>query len=597
MRLSQKRFLLFICTAIVMTMTRCKKGLDFNNLSNLNPDLVWTDSTMIKSFLSSVYSGLMPGWPVTGANSDEAINKPKNMNDYLRGIISVSTTTSSLDYNYIDRLNYFLDKLSVTPDAVLATSTNLRLTGEAKFWRAWAYWRMVNEIGGVPLILHTQQTEDASALFVPRNKTSECIAQMVRDLDSAALLLPGVYPNAASDYGRITKVAAMAFKGRVLLNYASPRFNPDNDAARWQNAYNATKAAVDYGISQGHGLYPNYRDIWYKERNQEVIMVNQYFYPNHPTDFGFIQPLSYNNNQPLLSLLLAYPKKDGTPMQFDKDQLANPVYNTQFLTDFYMNRDDRFNYTIFCGGNPYVMELAPPYVKGQGFWVLWKYDATNKQYMNIMKTVHPGLDGILTSTGFYEVKGMDTTVTRTTGTQAQTDWPEIRFAELLMNYGECANELGKSNEALQVLYQVRKRAGIAAGASETYGIAAASQEQIRQAYIAERFVEFAFENMRFNDLRRWKRFDILNSQGARHGLFITIKEGEPMVTPNDVMTTPSVRAKFTANYIDNLDGDPAYKYNLDLNHWFNALPANQISQSKNVLTQNKEWGGTFDPLQ
>lgn len=192
---------------------------------------------------------------------------------------------------------------------------------------------------------------------------------------------------------------------------------------------------------------------------------------------------------------------------------------------------------------------------------------------------------------------MDTTVTAAIVNQGQTDWIEMRFAELLMNYGEAANELGKTNEAVQILKDIRKRAGITAGADGSYGITATSTVDIRELYIKERQAEFAFENKRFGDLRRWKRFDILNNQGARHGLYITLKEGASLPTPTDNILSESVRSKFEARYIDNLDGDETFKFNFDLNHWFYAIPPGQISQSKNVLEQNKEWGGSFDPLQ
>lgn len=206
----------------------------------------------------------------------------------------------------------------------------------------------------------------------------------------------------------------------------------------------------------------------------------------------------------------------------------------------------------------------------------------------------PGNPGI---TGFFQRKGLDTTVTAAIVNQGQTDWIEMRFAELLMNYGEAANELGKTNEAVQILKDIRKRAGITAGADGSYGITATSTVDIRELYIKERQAEFAFENKRFGDLRRWKRFDILNNQGARHGLYITLKEGASLPTPTDNILSESVRSKFEARYIDNLDGDETFKFNFDLNHWFYAIPPGQISQSKNVLEQNKEWGGSFDPLQ
>lgn len=332
-------------------------------------------------------------------------------------------------------------------------------------------------------------------------------------------------------------------------------------------------------------------------------MVNQFFYPSHSNSFNGIRPEpltkdASNNNQPILSLLLAFPKRDGSPMQFDKSMLADPSYNAQFLTDFYTNRDDRFYTTVFCGGTPYPCpdQVAPIYVKGNSFWNVWRFDAANNRYVNILNVIHPSMPGNPGITGFFQRKGLDTTVVASLGDQAQTDWIEMRYAELLMNYGECANELNKSSEALQVLKDIRKRAGIIAGADGNYGITAKTQDEIREAYIKERQVEFAFENKRLGDLRRWKRYDILNSQGARHGLYITLKDGE-MVTPSDNIMDVLVRTKFTANYIDNLDGDPNYRFNLDLKHWFYSLNPSNISQSKNVLLQNVEWGGTFDPLQ
>ncbi len=110
---------------------------------------------------------MMPGWPFSGNSSDEGISNVRSMPDYNRGIISVSSTTSSLSYTQIDRINFFLDQLGQTPAGVLSEPTNRQYQAEAKFWRAWAYWGMVNNLGGVPLILHTQQTDNIDALFVP----------------------------------------------------------------------------------------------------------------------------------------------------------------------------------------------------------------------------------------------------------------------------------------------------------------------------------------------------------------------------------------------------------------------------------------------
>ncbi|QIL41340.1 RagB/SusD family nutrient uptake outer membrane protein [Pedobacter sp. HDW13] len=600
MKLYLKNIRYFVCSlAVLLVVTSCKKGLDYKNNGAINPENVWSDPTMIKAFLNDIYGASMPGWSFDGNSTDEGYNGAKTLGNYQRGIIAVDQTTSALNYSVIDKANFFLDQLDAV--AVLSADIKAQYTAEAKFWRAWSYWNMVNNLGGVPLILHTQNADDVNALFKTRNKTSECITQIIKDLDDAIAVLPGKYASNA-DYGRITKVAAMAVKGKVLMTYASPLFNPTNDASRWQAAYDANKAAKDYALTQGHDLFPNYKNIWYTERNQEVIMVRQYTFPGAGIAFNSIRPTPLTKdatgvNQPTLNLLLAYPKRDGSPMQFDKNQMSDPAYNTQFMTDFYTNRDSRFYATIFFGGTPYPTpdEVSPVYVKGNSFWEVWKYDAATDKYSSAMNVVHTGMTGG-GQTGFWERKGLDTTLVAALYAQGQTDWPVIRYAEVLMNYGECANELGKSGEALQVLKDIRRRAGITAGAGSNYGITASATSDIRDAYMNERQVEFAFENKRFGDLRRWKRYDLLNAQTFKHGLYATLKDGV-VISPSETIMNATTRAKLRGVYIDNLDGDPNFKFNLDLNHWFYAIPPAQISQSKNVILQNKEWGGTFDPLQ
>lgn len=175
----------------------------------------------------------------------------------------------------------------------------------------------------------------------------------------------------------------------------------------------------------------------------------------------------------------------------------------------------------------------------------------------------------------------------------------MRYAELLLMLAETANETGNSNEAVTALSSIRKRAGIAAGVSGKYGITATSQPDLRTAIMNERQVELAFEGFRFNDLRRWRRYDILNTQTTRRGLFLMLNKGEALPGNTDNIMTAAVRAKFSAVIVENLDKTASANqtYNLDLNHWFNALHPTQISAEPDQLPQNKEWGGPFDPLQ
>lgn len=589
---------LFAGCLFTLLVSSCE--LDYKNTEAINPDDVWKSKTMITGFLNDIYGKMTPGWPYNGNDSDEAINGSGSMGDYQRGIIDVEKNGQGFNYENIDKINFFLDKLAGVGTDVMSETDKNYLTGQALFWRAWDYFGKVTVFGGVPLILKPQDVTDKESLFIPRNKTSECMTQIIKDLDDAIAALPDKWDDV--NYGRIDKGAAMAFKGRVLLWYASPMFNPSNDKNRWNDAYQANKDAVTFLTSQGKKLFPDFRQLWYQERNEEVVMVHQYYYPDHAFSMAAIRPEpitqgSSNANQPILNLLLAFPKKDGTPLTLDKNKLNDPVYNANFLTDFYTNRDDRFYTTVFCGGTKYP---TPDFDANTKYWCVWRRveDQTvpaGYKYVSIAadQMQHGANYGI---SGFFQLKGLDKTLTKTFVGNAGTDWIEIRFAEVLMNYGECANETGKKDEALQVLYDIRKRAGISANDGK-YGVTASSVDEIREAYVQERYVEFAFEGKRWSDLRRWKRFSILNEQQYRAGLYVALNEDASLndFTWTDDITNPDIRKFFHAVYIENLDGDNKYRFNLDEKHWF--YPINKEGLDRNSkLEQNNEWGGTFDPL-
>lgn len=547
-------------------------SLDYENKETITPDNVWTDKAMINGFLNDIYGRVTPGWPVDANNTDEGMNGPTSMSDFAKGNYTVELQGQKLEYENIDRINFFLDKLENEVTVLDETEKN-RLKGQALFWRAWDYFNKVGSVGGVPLILDVQDITDVPSLFVTRNSTSECMTQIIKDLDEAISYLPDSYDD--KEYGRIDKGAAMAFKGRVQMFYASPMFNPDNDASRWEAAYNANKAALDYLTSTGKGLYQgDFANIWYEEQNREVIMVNQFYYPDHAFDQKNIRPEPLtrdgaNDNQAILPLLMAFPKADGAKLELDVNRLSDPAYNQQFMTDFYTNRDPRFHATIFCPGTIYpCTDVQLEW--GQRYWNAWyEQRVDGKTQMNSLVDYQTGTPIGLGMSGYFQKKGLDESLNKASVYQAETDWIEIRFAEVLMNYGECANEIGKSDEALNVLYQIRERAGIE-NTTGNYGITVTSQSDIREAYVNERFIEFAYEGKRWKDLRRWKRFDILNNIKHRSSLYAVLNDkadAESFDFTKD-MSDPDIREMFHFVYIENVDKDELCTFNLDEKYLF-----------------------------
>jgi hypothetical protein len=170
-----------------------------------------------------------------------------------------------------------------------------------------------------------------------------------------------------------------------------------------------------------------------------------------------------------------------------------------------------------------------------------------------------------------------------------TDWPEIRYAEVLLNLAEAAFESGKGPaEVLSYLKPIRQRAGIDVGTGN-YGINTAD---LRKAIRDERFVELAFENKRWDDLRRWKAFDYLRTLGKRHGFAIILKPGQSMPGKLDDINQAAVYTKFSCTVVN---GDKVPITIQDKQYLF-GLPYS-ILQRNPKLQQNSTWGGAFNPFQ
>ena len=81
---------------LLLALAGC--SLDYQNTSAINPDNVWNDKTMIVAYLTDIYGGMRPGWPVNSNGTDEGMNAPKDMSQYVRGEITVDNTGQGLGY-------------------------------------------------------------------------------------------------------------------------------------------------------------------------------------------------------------------------------------------------------------------------------------------------------------------------------------------------------------------------------------------------------------------------------------------------------------------------------------------------------------------
>lgn len=558
-----KTFILgYISILVSLCFYSCHDFLGVQNTTAIPDDMVWNDETLLTAYVNQLYldAYVVMDWNIASPSwSDEA--GWGNSGQYGKNVAYGRITPDANELNYwpyasIRRANTYLQNIE---NSTVSEKTKDQLTGEVYFIRALQYFEMVKRFGGVPIIKIPQERSDD--IFVKRNSTSECFAFILEDIDKAISLLT----NEGLETARFNKPAATAYKSRILLYMASPQFNRTNDNTYWKKAFDACAAAITLLDQQGYGLYTDgnnpYEDLWFEEMNKEVIMVCRHNYPTNVTHRdAAVRPLTASVNasgssQPTQELVNAFPMADGRSIDESSD------YNLQ---KFYMNRDPRFYSVIVFNGCEYPL-LGRDYTKQ------YTYYGTNDGFRNSWGT----------NTGYYCRKAVDMSLTPALASQSGVDFIEMRYAEVMLNYAEAANEIGNTAIGYEMICKIRDRAGIYPGANNLYGLKAnMTQEEMRKTIQQERFVELCFENKRFWDLRRWLQLGQFN--GKRRKALAPY-----LIDENDT-------SKGFIYKIEDCDIEQDLSY--PDNYYFLPISRTEIYNNPN-MEQTYGWeNGTFDPL-
>ncbi len=500
---------------------------------------VWSDAALSEAFVTGIYQGLGQG----GFNEQQlaSLTDETIFTHPGRGITTITESRSNpadagwingtIDWNQmylrIRAANVALDNLAKPA----FTNTNKiveRLTGEAKFLRAYYYHQLVRYYGGVPIVDRPYELGEADYALT-RNTMEECINFIVKDCDEAAALLKGQ----SIAKGRANEAAALALKARILIYAASDLYDaataktkstvhaaftkPEllgyttgTRAERWQKAKDAAKAVLDltaYGaqLNLAAPATPavgteNYMNIALARNGGEKDIIFARSFNNGKQEDGgrqglFNGPNGYHNwagNTPISLLVDDYEMMDGSKFSWtDPAKAATP----------YANRDPRFYGSILYDGAPWKPRTADVAAKDPVNQIqTGQYEVTSGS----SKVTIGGLDTRKSTvedwngsyTGYYMRKFVDPSPAIVDqNTWQQVPWPFFRYTEAVFNYAEACIELGQDAEAKTWLNKIRFRAGMPA-LTET-GAA------LKDRYRNERRVEMVFEEQRFHDARRW----------------------------------------------------------------------------------------------
>lgn len=190
---------------------------------------------MAATYNSTVFAKFFSGsWLLTG--------KSENVTEIGNG----DKTPIGKAYPSLRIVNRVIANIDKVP---LTEEQKKEILGQAYFYRAWFYFSVIKRYGGMPIIDRVFEGGDDD---LPRVTYHESSDWMIGDIDKAIAMLPDTWEN--MQYGRPTKLAAMAFKEMALLYDASPLMQNDlnsievktYDRERAKKAAQAAWQAIKY---------------------------------------------------------------------------------------------------------------------------------------------------------------------------------------------------------------------------------------------------------------------------------------------------------------------------------------------------------------
>jgi hypothetical protein len=528
------KYICIIISAIVSTS--CSDILDKRNLGAINE--IWNDPAYLETYVNNLYNDV-PGWnyEIMDNSTDEGRciypGNPSN-SVIMKGLISPTNSPFGYwKYDLVRKCNEFLIEIETS-----TIENKEKMTAEVRFLRAFQYFEMVKRYGGIPLITKPQSLDDD--LFVSRNTIDECFKFIIDEFDAAAKLFES-QDIITTTNGRASKGAALAMKAKAYLYYASPLFNASNDLERWKKTAETAKEVM--GLN--YELYPDFVNIHQHQTNSEIIFKKEYKRPTRTHGrHDYVNPLSISVGDvgychPVQELVDAFPMKNGKHVT-DPTSGYDP-------NNPYINRDARFYATIL-------------YNEGTG------YGRTQYTYLGFP------IDGMGadrgTSTGYYCIKAVNHELKDFNyGYGDETCFIHMRLADIYLMYAEATNEyLDTPDESVYTtLEKIRERAKC----DPVQIPRGMTKDEMRKFIHNERYIEFAFEQVRCWDLRRWKTaVDVLNGKKL-HGMAIEKNDdgsfiygnlvevdANPIVFKDHMYLNPIPYSSTVAN--PNLDQNPGY---------------------------------------
>ena len=530
-----------ITAGVLLLMSSCENVLDTKVTWQIGDDDVWRIPELAMGVLHKAYNGISNRPDCYAENfldaaTDNAVCTQHSASVYLLGQGAMTAFNNPIGnwatcYSMLEYINSFLENglgdniLYNREDPEKDAMIKNRLRGEAYFLRAWWHFELLRMYAGksadgkalgIPLADHFFSYEEASDNGEFIRPTYQATVDFIcSDLDLAMELLPASYSGSDQNFGstqqgRATTGAAAVLKSRVLVYSASPAMQ-DDDIVRITgmgkyeivnpNLYQKKWELVARQIAEilsmdGFGTYvPVLPENIANAQSESADFAFRRYFNNNLLEANHFPPYWFGKAMtvPSHNLVKAFYARNGFPVTDPRSgiDLNEPGLD---MTRLYSIMDDRFSRIIYCQNITF----------GNSGEQLDMSDGGRDSH---------SFNENATTTGYYLAKFVSTTSgmlnpVASSGTAHYN--PLLRKSEVLLNYAEASNEAygpkvageGSTVSAYDIMKSVRNLAG---GIMDDTWLeeCADDKDRFRALIQNERRLEFAFENHRYFDMRRW----------------------------------------------------------------------------------------------
>jgi hypothetical protein len=495
-----KYTLALLLTGALATFSSCKKFLEVEPVSTFGPDYVFSNTGNAEKALLSVYATLSGDFGYGSRlnlyfplDNDEMMGQgatpyPDNeRRDIAHYSVQPSNTQLNPPYEQlykgVERANlciYYIPKMDMFLNGSASEKAALnRFYGEALALRAQFYFGLIRNWGDVPAQFGPSAFE--ADLFKPNTNRDETYDHIIDDLATAETLVP--WRTEASQYTneRLSQGAIRALRARIALARGGFSLRADKtmkrDEANYKKYYQIARDECNAIMQRtgDHRLNPSFIAVWrdfvgkhLQEPNGEILWeigASGSTSALGDSKLGYYNGPRYNNiGNSALTILPSY---------------------------FYSFNPSDSRRDVMCA--PYDIGVSPTfYLTGRTLQTMvdgkFRRDWTNN----------------ITSAAQY----------------LGTNWPMIRYSDVLLMFAEAENELsnGATSAAVTAYEQVRRRAFGAAA----MGVTPTDKNGFFTAVLNERAWELGGEGLRKYDLIRWNLLKIkLDEAKARMNAMIT----------------------------------------------------------------------------